>query len=1028
MSVSLQYRDTQDALSAASWALPFALALGGSARFWFAARRDPSHVILRGGTWWDPVRCSFRDALGEPMRGTWIPALSGCLPDLHLISPGAPLAAHVFCVDTRDNHYPLITAHLGGPEARGPPFGWHWHPSIAATSRTHLREGDVLVVDPAADRVWDPLAGVPPSIALDKLAVGAATAFGLRFFIVMSLLLCPYGASAASQPVLPTPVNPVSPRAGSHPLQAQDTAGHSKLGPTWAALAEYDYSSLGCVLPPDSCMHPFAPVTFGPGSVAASLLLFEAARAHACLLLRAFFGFRPTWGVRLDSASFAHRMWQPGDGLQDPVWSRESRCPPELRTQFPAWNAPARVSPAVYGGGWEWIPGSIDPSHASVVLVAPPKPRAALLPSVCTANFLLRSLQLQLPSLSHVEVTPAAWRGTRRTSVPTLYLRDGDVVQVRAAGWMPMLRAPPIILHCTPHSAARDAFYGLPFRIRDPGMIFAWRPDDPRPLCVPSRRGEAWDPDGCTFRPSLASFSPERWVPAAIEDPLGLHLILEGASVVWVHHFLPGFPPRAVCSSREEVPPHVRDGDVSGAVPASASLALGVVGVLFCDHLSGRISACLCLAGFLNLLGPSGALFAPTVTHHPYTHGIADLLLEVYPLAWKAPHESSSPLQVALDSAAEVHARLSAHYLARPLRADFPECAPLARKQAWHSFPAWGVGPPEELCIATDGSGLHHGGWAFAVWCLWHGRWYRYGWDGGSGPLTPWLIPEEPAATDLRSYFGELGALTSAALWLSAWWDCLKVSTATAPTQVTVAVDNVAALGVAAGRATPGHPQAQVCRGVWQAVQSRLSTDFRHVAGHSGILVNEIADTLAGYAALHPKAASVGYARLSPQVAHDLAQASPQLWLLPTAQLVDGRLVWRPPPSTQEASDSTDCQAVTSDAAYVVAPTERTTHRLKLVQANVQTMSDVEPSFFNRSGHGQRRIYLSRQLHDLGVHIAFLQECRSRIGRWASHGFLSWRGGHSKATVSKYGLTRAVLFPLSSSTTGESVPHSPGCL
>ena len=70
--------------------------------------------------------------------------------------------------------------------------------------------------------------------------------------------------------------------------------------------------------------------------------------------------------------------------------------------------------------------------------------------------------------------------------------------------------------------------------------------------------------------------------------------------------------------------------------------------------------------------------------------------------------------------------------------------------------------------------------------------------------------------------------------------------------------------------------------------------------------------------------------------------------------------------------------------------------RLKLVQANVQTMSDVEPSFFNRSGHGQRRIYLSRQLQDLGVHIAFLQECRSRIGRWASHAYLSWRGGHSK--------------------------------
>ena len=56
LSVSLPYRDTQDALSAASWALPFALALGGSARFWFAARRVPRH-----SPWWNVVGpCSLQ--------------------------------------------------------------------------------------------------------------------------------------------------------------------------------------------------------------------------------------------------------------------------------------------------------------------------------------------------------------------------------------------------------------------------------------------------------------------------------------------------------------------------------------------------------------------------------------------------------------------------------------------------------------------------------------------------------------------------------------------------------------------------------------------------------------------------------------------------------------------------------------------------------------------------------------------------------------------------------------------------------
>ena len=50
LSARLQYRDTHTALSAASWALPFTLELGGSARFWFAARRDPSHPRPPGGS------------------------------------------------------------------------------------------------------------------------------------------------------------------------------------------------------------------------------------------------------------------------------------------------------------------------------------------------------------------------------------------------------------------------------------------------------------------------------------------------------------------------------------------------------------------------------------------------------------------------------------------------------------------------------------------------------------------------------------------------------------------------------------------------------------------------------------------------------------------------------------------------------------------------------------------------------------------------------------------------------------------
>ena len=157
-------------------------------------------------------------------------------------------------------------------------------------------------------------------------------------------------------------------------------------------------------------------------------------------------------------------------------------------------------------------------------------------------------------------------------------------------------------------------------------MIFAWRPDA---LCVPSRRGEAWHPEGCTFRPSLAAFSPERWVPAAIEDPLGMHLMLEGASTVWVHHFLSGFPPRAARSSRDEVSSDLRDGDVSGAKPSSAFLVLGVAVWAICGNFSGRLSARLFLACFLGVLCASGVPHSRPVAYNSPARGIMEILLDI---------------------------------------------------------------------------------------------------------------------------------------------------------------------------------------------------------------------------------------------------------------------------------------------------------------------------------------------------------------------------------------------------------------
>ncbi|CAE7501391.1 CPK3, partial [Symbiodinium sp. KB8] len=160
-----------------------------------------------------------------------------------------------------------------------------------------------------------------------------------------------------------------------------------------------------------------------------------------------------------------------------------------------------------------------------------------------------------------------------------------------------------------------------------------------------------------------------------------------------------------------------------------------------------------------------------------------------------------------------------------------------------------------------------------------------------------------------------------------------------------------------------------VCRGLWQGAQSRISTDFRHVAGHQGFTVNEIADFLAGYATRYPAAGSTAYSQFPSDFAPRLHTACGTLWLLPTATQTAHGLVWACPDTSSTSApepafeDMTlkgpDLSAATASAP---PPLPATSCLAKVVQANIQTIKDTDPSFFNREGHGQRRIYLARQL------------------------------------------------------------------
>ena len=294
-------------------------------------------------------------------------------------------------------------------------------------------------------------------------------------------------------------------------------------------------------------------------------------RSHLLLLALCYAHMPGVLGVRIAPAEVSHRLWDPAGPLLGPEPGSPHSCPWALRRQLPAWSDFDIVRPSVYAGGPEWVPHAPDRDRATVVLVCPPAPRAVLLPASCSSTQIRDLAAAFSPHAGHVAVHPAV----RRVSLPggrTIFsLRSGDVVVVRTETWVPMLRAPRTIVHATPQNAARDAFWGLPFRIQEPGMLFAWKPYEARPLCIPTGRGELWDPAGCSFRPTLVAFSPDRWIPAQLLDPLGIHLVIASGDSDYAHLIQRGPPAAVLREYRGASPVEIRDGDVALATASRPS-------------------------------------------------------------------------------------------------------------------------------------------------------------------------------------------------------------------------------------------------------------------------------------------------------------------------------------------------------------------------------------------------------------------------------------------------------------------------
>ena len=154
---------------------------------------------------------------------------------------------------------------------------------------------------------------------------------------------------------------------------------------------------------------------------------------------------------------------------------------------------------------------------------------------------------------------------------------------------------------------------------------------------------------------------------------------------------------------------------------------------------------------------------------------------------------------------------------------------------------------------------------------------------------TPWLGPRySDIPAPHHSYSSELVALQAAAIWLASQLDMWQMYMGSQPVSVTIAVDNAAALQVAAGSGNASGSVAAATRVLWQAVQSRLTTHFRHIHSHVGILASTLVDALAGLRLACPCAVQDDGA-LGVPLCHALEELGPYLWLVNRARLQNGR-------------------------------------------------------------------------------------------------------------------------------------------
>ena len=699
--------------------------------------------------------------------------------------------------------------------------------------------------------------------------------------------------------------------------------------------------------------------------------------------------------------SESHWVWSPYRGKLGPYQSQSLQTSSPLLEEEPWWDSSlTRAHPALHATETHWVPGSPSPLFANVLVVGPPAPTAILIPSRLQKRRLFAVLCSYFPGTA---VISGQIQNLADHIPPTadIILRDGDVITTHGSGWSPSIHyvAPDSFVN---HASARSqGRWSHPLSFYSDCWVLLWSPDVDSPTAIYAEGRQTWDPAARTLIPALQHL-PNGWWPSPrggpdITEPL--HLV-ETSGEICRANILHWNQPRC-CQVMMTGLPRYRDGDVltapDTAKPRTAQSRHPQTGPDSRGHAAQPASAGLVIALLISLAFGIPGTVGPPRAGYPWALAILACYLAAKGSTGNCTttDQRDACWELDMTAPARLTADLHQYWWSRPLHQHLPCEAPMQARFAWDSFPQSSGGVPSSLFIATDGSGTGNGSWAFLAWGLFSNRWHKIRSATAPLPDTPWVPPgESTSAPQLASFQGELAALESAGLWVSAMLDMWYLHMRARPALVTIAVDNASALQVAAGHGQANIPLARLTRQACQSAQARINTRFCHVHSHTGLLANSLADALATLAAHRHPLCRIGphAVALTPE---DFQHHFARLWLVPTCTLSHGTPIIKVP-KLAEAPKQPEPLEPTVPQDQEAAPVATQPLSIHVITANVQTIKDAPISVFNPSGLAARRQYLYLQAKQCSADIICLQETRSAAGRWKGPGLLTWRSGALK--------------------------------